>query len=282
MAGQNFGTWTENTRKPWAAEPMSPDRLVPGGARVDPAQFIASDGVRATLSALAAVGATSLAVTALTGPIPSGSLINFGARAAQTVTVSASALAAATSISVNALTAALPAGTLLDFGTNKFARTTALAAAGATTLAVSAIPTALAGGETATGPASSGLARTTAAAAAGATSITVEALAEPIANASVGTYAGDGNHKKVIPGGTLLGRTITERDAGTAYGVWTSGDDDYGLSAFEIDDADANPDVVLLRSGFMVKENLLPDWTLYDSTKKTALRAKYSVTVGIN
>lgn len=67
-----------------------------------------------------------------------------------TVTMGASALAAATSLTVTATTKRIPSGTILDFGTNKFARLTADAEVGATTLAVAAIPTALAGSETAT------------------------------------------------------------------------------------------------------------------------------------
>lgn len=89
----------------WAGEALGPGQLIPGGAKVDAAQFLATDAVVVTMGANASIGATSLTVAALTGPIPSG--------------------------------------TVLDFGTNKFARLTAAAAAGATTLAVAAIPTAL-------------------------------------------------------------------------------------------------------------------------------------------
>lgn len=70
--------------------------------------------------------------------------------AAVVVALSASALAAATSISFAALSGPIPSGTVLDFGTNKFARTTAAAAAAATSVAVAALPTALAGSESAT------------------------------------------------------------------------------------------------------------------------------------
>lgn len=89
----------------WIGDYLDREHLIPGGARLDPAQFIDSEAVVVTLTANAAQGATSLTVSGLTGPIP--------------------------------------AGVLLDFGGAKFARTTAAAAAAATTVAVSATPTAM-------------------------------------------------------------------------------------------------------------------------------------------
>lgn len=65
------------------------------------------------------------------------------------VNVTAAALAAATSIAVAALSGSIPSGTVLDFGGDEFARLTADAPVGATTLAVAPLPQALEGGETA-------------------------------------------------------------------------------------------------------------------------------------
>ena len=81
------------------------------GGRLDAAAIVPGDAVRVTAGATAA-GATSVTVTALNGPIPTG--------------------------------------TVLDFGGAKFARLTAAAAAGATTLTVAALPTALVAGDLAT------------------------------------------------------------------------------------------------------------------------------------
>ncbi len=94
----------------WIGDYLDREHLVPGGARLDPTQFADAEAVIATVGvAGAAQGATSVPVAALTGPIPSG--------------------------------------TLLDFGGAKFARTTALAATNATAIAVSALPTALVSGD---------------------------------------------------------------------------------------------------------------------------------------
>lgn len=274
MVGLTGTLWTENIRAPWAAEGVSPDKLMPGGAKVAPSLFIAEDGAVVTTTADADPGDVALAVTALKNAIPSGTLLNFGARAAQTVTAGA-AIATATALPVTALTAPIPAGTVLYFGTNKFARVTADAIAGATSLTVAALPTALAGAETATIPAASIVARTTANAAALATSITVEALPEAILTGDSATYAGAGTKKKRIPSGTLLGRTYAERDAGTGFGPWETGDDQVHILPFEITDADNNPNCELLAHGTKIYENALPDWVGSSSPYKAAVRTNY-------
>jgi hypothetical protein len=100
----------------WTNDYLDRDHLIPGGGKVDAAQFYAADSVVVDVGAAgAAIAATSIPVSpALSGPIPNG--------------------------------------TVLDFGTNKFARLTAAAAAGATTLTVAAIPTALVDADKATYP----------------------------------------------------------------------------------------------------------------------------------
>jgi hypothetical protein len=187
----------------WAVDYLDRIHLVPGGARLDAAQFFNTDSVLVTASA-AAQGATSVTVTALTGAIPSG--------------------------------------TVLDFGGAKFARLTANAAAGATSITVAALPTALAGAETA-------------------------------------RYAGVGYD--TVPSGTLLGRTIAERDAATGYGPWVTGDDEVYLLAFDVTDVSVNPDCELYRNFTgMVKETFLPNWANWTAGMKTALRAAYKTTIG--
>lgn len=106
MASITYGNWTETTRAAWAGDYLDREHLVPGGARVDATQFTNSDAVVVNVGAAgAAGGATSVPVDALSGPIPSG--------------------------------------TILYFSGTKYARLTAAAAAGATSLTVSALPAAL-------------------------------------------------------------------------------------------------------------------------------------------
>jgi hypothetical protein len=97
----------------WAGDYGNREHLVPGGAKLLASAFSDTDAV----------------------------VVDVGA---------AGAAAAATSIPVNALSGPIPSGTVLNFGTNKFARLTAAAAAGATSLTVAAIPTALVDADVAT------------------------------------------------------------------------------------------------------------------------------------
>lgn len=152
----------------------------------------------------------------------------FPKRDAVSVVVGAAGAAQnATTIPVAALSGAIPNSTTLKFGTNKFATLTAPAAAGATTLTVSAIPTALVSGDTA-------------------------------------TYAP--NPEVFVAGGTLIGRTYTERDAGTAFGPAAYDgsnnltDNEVFLTLYTVWDALKNPEVAVYtpRNGGIVYENYLP------------------------
>lgn len=191
----------------WAADGRGAETLVPGGARVVASQFNATDAVVVTTSGSAAADATSIPVTALSGAIPSGTLLYFGEA-------------------------------------KEFARLTANAAAGATSLTVEALPSAIESGDTA-------------------------------------TYAGTGTKPKTIKAGTLLGRTYTERDAGTGFGpADVAADEEIYLLAFDVTDAAKNPDCELYRHERLVKENMLPGWSSLTTQQKTKIRALYQCVTG--
>lgn len=189
----------------WAADFIAPEHLVPGGGRLDVAQFFAQDSVLVRATATANSSATSITVAALSGPIPAGTLLDFGGAGA------------------------------------KLAKTTATAAAGATSIAVVALAAAVSAGDTA-------------------------------------RYFGDGTKKKVVPSGSLVGRTEAERLAGTLFGPATETDDEFYIVPFEIHDLARNPDVELLKpnNAFAVNENFLPDWT----TLNTAANEVQTVVIG--
>jgi hypothetical protein len=190
----------------WAGDFLDREHLMPGGAKLDAAQFNAYDAV--------------------------------------VVTTTAQAAAAATSISVAALSGAIPAGTILYFGeAGELARLSSAAAAGATSLAVDAIPAQIESGD-------------------------------------VAVYAGTSGIKRVLSG-TPIGRTYTERDAGTGFGPAVSTDDEIYLVAFEVTDASVNADVELYRPGSIVKETFVPGWAGFATNLKTALRARYQCVNGV-
>lgn len=193
------------TSPAWAGDFLNREHLLPGGAKVDASQFLATDGAIVTLTANASAAATSIAVTALANPIP--------------------------------------AGTLLRFGVGKLAYTTANAAAGAVT-------------------------------------ITVEALPAGLTNGDKATYKGSGMKPVTILGGTLLGRTWAERDAGTAFGPAADADEEIYFLAQDITDASKNNDADLYRHGGIVKETFVPGWAALSSTLKTFVRSRYQCTVG--
>jgi hypothetical protein len=126
MLGQQF---FGNTRNPprWLADfgSRSPGPLLPWPAKIDASQFTDMSGVPVVVTAIAAIGATTVAVAALTpGDFPNTNVLTGGS-------------------------ILIPAGTVLDFGGGKFARLTVSAKYGDTALTVSALPTALAVNDTA-------------------------------------------------------------------------------------------------------------------------------------
>lgn len=199
----------QRTAPQWAGDYLDRNHLVPGGVKLDASQFSRPDAVTVTVGvAGAAQGATSIPVAALTGPIPSG--------------------------------------TVLRFSVDEYARLSSAAATGATTLAV-------------------------------------EALVNALESGDVATYAGV--LTRSVPAGTLVGRTITERDASTAFGPAADGDvhptGEVYFLAFDVPDVDANNDAVLYRPGSIVKENKLPfTFGNLSTTLKNEVRRLYRCTRG--
>ena len=113
------GFWTENAHPAWIKDYLSRDRVVPGGAMLDPSQFSKADETVLTVDANAGAGATSIT---LSSAIPTDD------RGAQV---------------------RIPSGTILDFGRD-MAVLTADAVTGDATLSVEALSTGVTAGDTAT------------------------------------------------------------------------------------------------------------------------------------
>ena len=99
-------TRNKRTAPAWRGDFGGREHIMARPAKLDQTQFVDSQAVKVNITAIAAINAVTIAVTALT--------------------------------------AAIPANVVLHFGVGKFARTTGLTAAGATVINVLAIPTALA------------------------------------------------------------------------------------------------------------------------------------------
>ena len=149
-----------------------------------------------TTSSTGAVGATTLAVTALTEAMPSGTRLRFGSFS---ITLSAPALKGATSLSVSALSNGLAIGTVIELPTGIDIIVSAATSAGATSIPVYPIQQGLKNGTVIT---VNKYVVLTASAAASATSLTVSPLLYTIGSGDVSYYYGNmyliGNNATVM------------------------------------------------------------------------------------
>lgn len=160
--------------------------------------------------------ATSMAVSALSGPIAKGTPIAM-TTAASTVIVTTSATAGigAVSLAVSALSAAIPSGSIIDFNGEEVV-TTANAASGATTISIQPLVYGIASGSlgryvaTTVTPV---IVYTTADAATGATSISIEAQTgrTTIASGDVGLHRG----VVLLQGGTTSNEQLQSQNTET-------------------------------------------------------------------
>lgn len=82
--------------------------------------------------------------------------------------------------------------------------------------------------------------------------------------------------KKVIPHGTLIGRTYAERDAGTGYGpADVALDEQIFLMTTHITDVEDHNEVQLYRHGRLVAENWLPGYDTMATADLDWIREHY-------
>jgi len=167
-------------------------------------------------------------------------------RSTDTVVVNvgaAGALINATTVPVDALPGALPAEAVIYFSGTKYARLSAAAAAGATSIAVYALPQAL-------------------------------------VDADVGTWLGTSSEIIHVPAGTLVSRTIAERDAGTGYGPFRDTDPASETFILFFDTGSRRDwDAEMYRPNSQVFETYLPGWAALSATAKAMVRSRYISTL---
>jgi hypothetical protein len=155
---------------------------------------------------------------------------------------------------------------------------TAARAVGTTSMAVTALANPIPAGTVLAFSPSGSWVTVSTAAAAGATAVLTSPLQYALANGEEAWYAGTG--QVYIPSGTVLGRTIAERDAGTPYGPAIDTDEEIYLLVHDIDDAQVNDDADLYRHGSLVKVNFLPGWATMDADLAALVAAAYQTTIG--
>jgi hypothetical protein len=99
MAGISTGPTLQSAGRAWIGDFLDREHMIPGGAKVDAAQFNAEDAVVVTTTAGASADAVSIAVAALSGPIPNGTTLYFG-ESKEFAMLTAAAAAGATSLTV--------------------------------------------------------------------------------------------------------------------------------------------------------------------------------------
>lgn len=268
----------------------SPGTIIPGrGGVIDWSrvtdEFFIGAKFTVKLNGAVAVGADSLTVDALTKPLKKGAIIRGADVDTVVVTVdTGGALANATSVPVTALSGPIPNGTTLRFGTKKFVALTAAAAAGATSLTVEAIPTALAGAETATYQGGENNIEVLADAAEGATSVSVGNILFPMADdTELEATSATSRDYLFIPQCTVMAKAQTSGLLiPRRVGVVANGETAIG---FLISDAsnksrfDAKSGYGIAIGGTAIWENLLPDSVSGDlsGTYKTELVANGAI-----
>jgi hypothetical protein len=213
MAGMS-STYARIGTPNWLGQQYDADILIPGGGQVTASLFPGLDAIRVVSPAGAAAAATSIPITALTLSAD-GSPLAVGQRA-------------------------IPTGALVDFGGAKLAITTAPVIRDAVSIAVRALPTAIAAND-------------------------------------IGNYMGVG--RRTVPSGTLVGRTIAERDAGGHFEPWTAGDEEVFLTLWDAD-LSMGEEVALLRPNTIIKENYIPGFAAMSAPAKAAIRARYQCILG--
>ncbi len=98
--------------------------------------------------------------------------------------------------------------------------------------------------------------------------------------AKLADFTAEADGKKKIAAGTLLGRTLVERDAGNGLGPWTLADVEVYIAAADNGDLVSDPGITLYRNAHGVFENWLPGWGSYSADAKAAVRLAYQCTIG--
>jgi hypothetical protein len=183
----------------------------------------------------------------------------------------------------------LPGGAKIDatafsiYAADVVVTTTAIGNIGDRSLTVAALSAALPAGATLNFGIPGLFAVLDAAAAAAAVTVSVVALVRIIPSGSIATFKGQ--PKKTIVSGTLVSRTIAQRDAQAPFHPAIAAEPELFIVAFDISDADALDDVELVMPWFIVKENFLPSYETLrpagvDGALMTALRARYILVRG--
>lgn len=92
--------------------------------------------------------------------------------------------------------------------------------------------------------------------------------------------AADAYGKRFVPSGTVVGRTIAERDASAPFELAAVGDNEVFIVVFDVDDVANINDAEVARPGTLVKENFLPGFAGLVAGVQALVRGAYQCVRG--
>jgi hypothetical protein len=95
-----------------------------------------------------------------------------------------------------------------------------------------------------------------------------------------GAFSENANGYKYVESGTVIGRTQSEADNGTGFSPAEDTDDYYFITAHDVQYADENPEVAVVRDGALIRFDQLPGYGSFSSAIETALKDKYQIVPG--
>jgi len=93
-------------------------------------------------------------------------------------------------------------------------------------------------------------------------------------------FSENANGYKYVESGTVVGRTQTEADNGTGFSPAEDTDDYYFITAHDVQYADENAEVAVVRDGTLIRFDQLPGYGSFSSIIEDALKDKYEIVPG--
>ena len=94
-------------------------------------------------------------------------------------------------------------------------------------------------------------------------------------------FTADGDGRKMVKGGTVVGRTYAEAATSAPFGPAADLDDEIFLVAFDVYDAAEDNDATLLKGNVVIFENYLPQAGSLSAAVLGKVRAKYICKQGV-
>jgi hypothetical protein len=93
-------------------------------------------------------------------------------------------------------------------------------------------------------------------------------------------FSENANGYKYVESGTLVGRTSTEASNGAGFTPASDTDEEYFLTAHDVQYAGEDPSVAVVREGALIRFDQLPGYGGFSQALETAVKEKYEIVPG--